>query len=303
MEKLFLTLRVTDAQAGRTVRSLMRCELSMAACLIARVKLAPDGIRLNGERVHTDIPVRAGDTLIVRIDDVGQNPEKPADCGVYPVYEDAYLAVLNKPAGVAVHGAAGLGRAPTVANAAAALWGQNMPFHPVSRLDRGTSGLMAVAKCGYIHDRLRRMLHTNEFSREYLAVAQGALSPDRGSIELPIARVGDNPARYGIDPGGLPSRTDYETLWTDGEFSLLRVTPRTGRTHQIRVHLSALGSPLVGDALYGGPVSPCIARPALHSAALTLRHPVTDETLMLRAPLCGDLCDLLRTVGCELDLS
>jgi 23S rRNA pseudouridine1911/1915/1917 synthase len=303
MEKLFLTLRVTDAQAGRTVRSLLRGELSMAAGLIARVKLAPDGIRLNGVRVHTDLPVRAGDTLIVRIDDMGQNPAEPVDCGVYPVYEDAYLAVLDKPAGVAVHGAAGPGRAPTVANAAAALWGQNMPFHPVSRLDRGTSGLMTVAKCGYIHDRLRRMLHTDAFCRTYLAVVTGEPSPDCGSIELPIARVGDHPARYGIDPGGLPSRTDYRTLWTNGNFSLLRVTPRTGRTHQIRVHLSAAGHPLVGDVLYGGPASPWLARPALHSASLTLRHPVTDEILSMRAPLCGDLCDLLRTVGCEPDLS
>ena len=166
MEGLFLTLHVTDVQTGRTVKSLLRRELSMAAGFIARMKLAPDGIRLNGVRVHTDAVVRAGDTLTVRIDDMsGQNPAEPVDCGVLPVYEDAYLAVLSKPAGVAVHAAAGPNRAPTVANAAAALWGQDIPFHPVSRLDRGTSGLMTVAKCGYIHDRLRRMLHTNEFCR------------------------------------------------------------------------------------------------------------------------------------------
>jgi pseudouridine synthase, RluA family len=303
MERLFLALTITDAQAGRTVKSLLRRELSMAAGFIAQVKMVSDGICLNGARVHTDTAVHAGDTLTVRIDDAdGKNAAEPVVCAVSVVYEDAYFAVLNKPAGMAVHGAAGPGRAPTVANAAAALWGRDMPFHPVSRLDRGTSGLMAVAKCGYIHDRLRRMLHTDDFFREYLAVAEGIPSPDHGSIVLPIARDEACFARRRSDPDGLPSRTDYEVLWTNGAFSLLHITPRTGRTHQIRVHMAAVGHPLVGDGLYGGPASPCMDRPALHSAALTLRHPVTGEILRLRAPLCDDLRALLQAVGCDRNL-
>ena len=161
-------------------------------------------------------------------------------------------------------------------------------FHPVNRLDRGTSGVMLVARSGYVHDRLRRVLHTGDFRRTYLAVACGTGLPPRGTIDLPIARADDGSTRRIPAPGGQPSVTDYTMLAERDGCTLLRVAPRTGRTHQIRVHFAALGHPLLGDALYGGEMSR-LTRPALHSAAADFAQPVTGQSLHITAPIPRDL--------------
>lgn len=287
---------VTAEQDGRTVESLLKREFHMAPSLIARVKLRDGGITLNGAPVHTNIRVRAGEVLAADVSDIDPcNPARPADIPLDIVYEDEDLTILNKPAGMAVHGAPESG-ADTVANALAALWGRDAAFHPVNRLDRGTSGLMTAAKSGYIHDRLRRMLHTDAFRREYIAAAEGHVEPPRGIIELPIAAEAGEGGRRQAAPGGLPCRTDYEALDFAGGATLLRVTPLTGRTHQIRVHFSALGHPLCGDELYGGGTS-LISRPALHSARIVLTHPVTGRVIDVSAPLPEDMLSLAETLG------
>lgn len=279
------------------MKSLLRREAGMAESLIARVKLRPEGVLLNGRPVHTDARPAAGDVLRVQVGDAGErNGAEPLPFPLEFVYEDEDLAVLNKPADMAVHGSPAGGRC-TVANALAALWGPEQAFHPVNRLDRGTSGLMVVAKSGYIHDRLRRLLHTDEFRREYLAAAEGAVAPPRGCIDLPLAPDPAHPTRRVADPAGLPSRTEYETLGTADGLTLLRVRPLTGRTHQIRAHFAALGWPLTGDALYGAR-DLTLGRPALHSARLTLRQPVTGELLRLAAPIPADMKGLfIGTAG------
>lgn len=282
-----LTLTVTPEQAGRTVRSLLRRELHMADGAIARVKTVPDGICLNGAHARTVDRVAAGDVL-VRIDDKRSGGKfTPVAVPLDILYEDADLLALNKPAGMAVHGGYDRGE-PTVANALAAYLGPDAVFHPVNRLDRGTSGVMLVARSGYVHDRLRRVLHTGDFRRTYLAVACGTGLPPRGTIDLPIARADDGSTRRIPAPGGQPSVTDYTVLAERDGCTLLRVAPRTGRTHQIRVHFAALGHPLLGDALYGGDASR-LARPALHSAAADFAQPVTGQSLHITAPVPDDL--------------
>ena len=229
-----LTLTVTPEQTGRTVRSLLRRELRMADGAIARVKTVPDGICLNGAHARTVDRVAAGDTLTVRIDDKRTGGRfTPVAVPLDILYEDADLLALNKPAGMAVHGGYDRGD-PTVANALAAYLGPDAVFHPVNRLDRGTSGVMLVARSGYVHDRLRCVLHTDGFRRTYLAVACGVGLPVSGTIDLPIARADDGTTRRAISPDGQPSVTDYTVLAERGGYTLLRVTPRTGRTHQIR---------------------------------------------------------------------
>ena len=207
-----LTLTVTPEQAGRTVRSLLRRELRMADGAIARVKTVPDGICLNGAHARTVDRVAAGDTLTVRIDDKRSGGRfTPVAVPLDILYEDADLLALNKPAGMAVHGGYDRGD-PTVANALAAYLGPDAVFHPVNRLDRGTSGVMLVARSGYVHDRLRCVLHTDGFRRTYLAVACGVGLPVSGTIDLPIARADDGTTRRAISPDGQPSVTDYTVL-------------------------------------------------------------------------------------------
>lgn len=279
-----LTLTVSAEQAGRTVGSLMRRELALSEGRISSVKFRPDGITVNGRRVRVTEIVKPGDVLTVLVSDPGTNDATPLDLPLDILWEDDALAVLNKPAGIGVYGEGN----PNIAGILAKKWGNKIEFHPVNRIDVGTTGIMVAAKDGYVHDRLRQLLHTDAFRREYLAVAVGNVSPACGSIELPISREGDESGRRRILPDGLPSRTDYAVLREGYGLSLLRLRLRTGRTHQIRVHLAASGHPLVGDALYGAP-DPRIARPALHSHRVRLVHPITGEILDIAAPVPGDM--------------
>ena len=151
---------------------------------------------------------------------------------------------------------------------------------------------MVIAKSGYIHDLLRRCLHTDAFRREYRGVCLGVPDPPRGTVDLPIGRAEGSAIARQIRPDGDSAVTHYETLETRNSLSLLRLVPETGRTHQLRLHMAALGCPLAGDWLYGTEDPALIPRPALHSYALELVHPVTGKVLRLTAPLPEDMVRL-----------
>lgn len=290
-----LSFVVPPELAGRKVKSILQYRLHIPEHMIAAVKLRPTGICLNGARCRTTDIVQAGDVVSAEVGDL------PAETGIVPVpcpleipYEDEDLLAVNKPAGMATHGKAERGD-PTVAAALAARYGTDAAFHPVTRLDRGTSGLMVCAKSGYAHDRLRRMLHTGDFCREYLAVVRGAPPGPSGSVTLPMKKDETAKNRFCVAPDGLTARTDYAVLETRGGASLLRLRLFTGRTHQIRVHLSAIGCPVWGDRVYGT-AAPDIGRPALHSAFLRLKQPITGTEIRLESPLPEDMEALWRSM-------
>lgn len=281
-----LTLSITEDMDGMTVKAVLRRRLLMAEGLISRIKLRERGICLNGVRVKTIAVVHSGDTLAVEIgDNPGMRKIVPGAPKPDIVYEDEDLIVLNKPAGLAVHGSGEDGDINVVTMLETYLHGDAV--HLITRLDRGTSGLMAVAKNAYMTDRLRHIIHTPEFERIYLAWTVSAPEPPKGVITLPIAPDADGYKRI-VTPEGVYAETHYETLEQTGSLALVRLRLVTGRTHQIRVHMAALGCPLLGDWMYGEE-SPLIGRPALHSAFLTLRHPISGELLQLEAPLPEDM--------------
>lgn len=287
-----LSLLITDAMAGRQVKSLLRRELSMADGLIARVKLREEGITLNGLRCRTVDCVRPGDLLRVQVgDEPAESPFEPVNIPLNIVFEDEDILILDKAPGMACHGKSERGE-PTLGSALVCHLGPLSAFHPVNRLDKGTSGLMLVAKSGYVHDLLRRSLHSENFRREYLLLCSPPPVDSAGIIDLPIARDESSPIKRCVSPGGLPARTEYEVLRICGNLALCRARLHTGRTHQIRLHFSAIGCPLLGDWLYGAP-SPDISRPALHSAALELRHPISGEELRFSSPLPADMAKFL----------
>lgn len=272
----------------------------MAKSLLSHLKFVPNAILCEGVPVRLRDRLRGGEELCVLLDEVKQGASvKPEQMPLDIRFEDEDIIVINKPAGVAVHGAPQCERA-TIADALAAYWGTECPFRPVNRLDRGTSGLMVVAKSRYVHDRLRTMLHTNDFCRTYLAVVKGEGLPPCGEVTLPIARSGESGYKRIVSASGQAAYTAFETLATGGGCTLLRISLKTGRTHQIRVHMSALGYPLVGDTLYGT-ADVRIDRPALHAARIELLHPTRGERIALDAPLPQDMARLCKMCGFDIE--
>ncbi len=279
---------------GKRVRAVLQGVLGLSAGLVTRLKHREGAVRINGAAARSIDILHTGDVLAVDVGDAKPGAFAPAGPALDVVWEDEDIIIINKPAGMATHGRSDR-HEPTVGAMVAAHLGTSAPFHPVNRLDRGTTGLMCAAKNGYMLDRLRRILHTDAFRREYLAVCVGAPPEERGVMDAPIARVGEE-KRFCVSDGGAPSLTRYETLCTWDGLSLVRLRPETGRPHQIRVHMASLGCPLLGDRLYGK-LSREIGRPALHSASLTLVHPLTGETISASAPLPEDMRALLPD-GC-----
>ncbi len=280
---------------GATVRHILRARLHFSAHAISRLVRVPDGILVNGLPVHTPFVLQTGDRLDVQTAD-HRPPSAVITPGPWPLpvlWEDEHMLVVNKPAGMTAHASNFLPDTPTVAGALAWSRGAEFIFHPVSRLDKGTTGLMVIAKSGYIHDLLRRSLHTPDFRREYRAVCVGRPVPDKGTIDAPIGRDTRSAVARMVRPDGSPAVSHYQVLKTQGAFSLLRLRPETGRTHQLRVHMASIGCPLVGDWLYGVENLTLISRPALHSAALALVHPVTRELISVSAPIPDDMQRLL----------
>lgn len=280
---------------GATVRHILRARLHFSAHAISRLVRVPDGILVNGQPVHTPFVLQTGDRLDVQTAD-HRPPSAVITPGPWPLpvlWEDEHMLVVNKPAGMTAHASNFLPDTPTVAGALAWSRGAEFIFHPVSRLDKGTTGLMVIAKSGYVHDLLRRSLHTPDFRREYRAVCVGHPVPDKGTIDAPIGRDTRSAVARMVRPDGSPAVSHYQVLKTQGAFSLLRLRPETGRTHQLRVHMASIGCPLVGDWLYGVENLTLISRPALHSAALALVHPVTRELISVSAPIPDDMQRLL----------
>lgn len=228
-------------------------------------------------------------------------PDAPpaADPGVVPVvrFEDADVVVIAKPTGLVVHPGAGheggtlvnglLARYPEIASV-------GDPFRPgiVHRLDRDTSGLLVVARSARAYASLVRQLSQRSVERRYLALVWGRLASPRGLVDAPIGRSESRRTRMAVRDAGKEARTEYEVraVFDDPVCSLLECRLQTGRTHQIRVHLAAIGHPVVGDATYGGARDPIpCPRPFLHAATLAFDHPVTGERLRFEEPLPDDL--------------
>ena len=166
-------------------------------------------------------------------------------------------------------------------------------YRPVNRLDKGTSGLMIVAKDAHIQHRLQALLHTPKFIRTYQAVVEGCPDDDCGVIDAPIGKEDAASIRRIVTASGKPSVTHYRVLKRGKTRTLVELTLETGRTHQIRVHMASIGCPVVGDFLYGTEIPQLPGRFALHASALTLHHPMTGDWLSLTSPLPASLATLL----------
>lgn len=299
MTERVLRHTVTSAEDGLLLRTLLQERLGISSSLLARLKRIEGAIRCNEQNVTVRAVVRCGDILSIAIGTAEKPVIRASDDNLPPLsvlYEDEDILVLDKAAGIYVHRASTAPSEPCLLDAIHAHGNGAYAAHLVNRLDRGTSGVLLAAKSGYVHELLRRALLSATLQRSYLAVVEGVLEKKAGLIDLPIAREEGSIIKRCVSSHGDAARTRYEVVSADKNCTLVRLFPETGRTHQLRVHMSAIGHPLVGDWLYGTEERSRIMRPALHSHTLSFDHPITHEPLSFSAPLPVDMETLLSNM-------
>ena len=257
-------------------------------------RIIEDGLAtVNGRPAKSSHLLRAGDAVSVRVPPPAALDLAPESIPLSVVYEDQDLLVVDKPAGLTVHPAAGQ-TAHTLVNALLAhctdLAGVGGVLRPgiVHRLDKDTSGLLIVAKNDRAHVDLSRQLKERTVEKKYLALVHGRVDPPEAVIDAPVGRDPHNRKRMAVVEQGRAATTAYRVRERLGDLTLVEVSPSTGRTHQIRVHLAAIGHPVVGDAVYGK-ASPLVGRQFLHAHRLGFRHPADGRPLAFESPLPQDL--------------
>lgn len=262
-------------------------------------------VTVNGSAARPSYKLQAGD----RVDVVVPPPQAPSlapeSIPLSIVYEDNSLMVVDKPAGLTVHPAPGHPRG-TLVNAILAhcpdLPGVGRSLRPgiVHRLDKDTSGLMIVAKNDVAQASLFAQMKARSIVKRYLVLVKGRLTPERGAIEAPVGRHPRHRQRMAVVSTGRPARTSYSVLKYLEGYTLVEATLETGRTHQIRVHFSAIGFPVVGDSTYGVRV-PFLHRQFVHARYLRFRLPGTGEWVEFQSPLPDDLKQALASLGAKED--
>lgn len=295
MSSYELIARIGPEDAGRKVKYYVRGALKISYSQYCAMKAA-GGLRVNGAPVHADYLLQEGDLVAATLPEGGGRKRVlPEDGPLTIAYEDADLYIVDKGAPLACQCTP---RQPlgTLENRLAQRYRdrEDFVFRPLNRLDRGTSGLMAAAKHAHAYQLLQAQLHTPRFLREYLAVVEGVLEGE-GRIDLPIAKENAATVRRIVDPiNGKHAATCYRVLRTGRNRTLVRLQLETGRTHQIRVHMAAIGHPVAGDFLYGRELIELPGRFALHSAAIELDQPLTGARIRLASPLPRELEALLN---------
>jgi 23S rRNA pseudouridine1911/1915/1917 synthase len=290
-----LELKVSSAQAGTRLDQFLSAPVGSRAQ--AQHLIDAHRVRVDGRPRPKRHLVRAGEVIEVEQETAPPEADARSDAEFRVAYEDEYLLVVDKPAGVVVHPA----RGHATGTLAQALTGRGAggedPWRAgiVHRLDRDTSGLLVVAKSDSVHRSLKALLASRRLRREYLALVDGHVPARTGTVEAPIGRDRRDRMRMSVEanrPRG--ARTHFEIERILPAATLLRVVLETGRTHQIRVHMAAIGHPVCGDPVYGVAGRYGLNRQFLHAQRLAFAHPVTGEPLDVRSPLPDDLLAALE---------
>ncbi len=290
---------VTPADAGKRLDLLLHERLPAFSRSRIQEWIRAGRVKLNGGKARPAYLVRGADAIDAEPADPPPLHAAPEDIPLTILYEDADLVAIDKPAGMVVHAGAGI-HSGTLVNALlhrfAALSGVGGALRPgiVHRLDRFTSGVLLVAKNDAAHQRLAAQFSGRQVEKVYLAMVHGQVKQEHGRIERPIARDPVHRTRMTARlEKGRAAWSEYRVLRRLPRFTLLEVRIGTGRTHQIRVHLSSIGHPVVGDTLYGAPArmegSPPLGRYFLHAHSIRFHHPVTGAEILLTSPLPPEL--------------
>lgn len=292
---------VKEQEDGMLLKTILQTRMGVSRKLLSRLKLTEQGIMLNGKRVYISVKVSPGDRVEIRMEEERSDDILPQPMDLDIIYEDDHLLAVNKPAGRIVHPTHGH-YTDTLANGVVHYWAQkgwSYRFRAVHRLDQETSGVLCIAKNAYIHQHISEQMIAGTVDKRYAAIVHGVPEPAEGDIDGPIDRDPLEPHRRIVTPSGYPSLTRYQVREGYGETAaLVELKLETGRTHQIRVHMSSIGHPLIGDKMYGAALSGppansrldgLIDRQALHAERLAVVHPMNGQPLELQAPLPEDM--------------
>lgn len=275
---------ITQHDNHKQIREFLR-EFGVSASLLTKLKNTENGITLNGKFARSIDRINSGDILVISIENKGHMPAALKDSNVHKIYEDEDILVLNKPPMMPVHESRNH-QGDTLANAAACYMNSDTAFRAVYRLDRDTSGLVLIAK-----NELAACKLAGKIKKDYYAVCSGLLTK-KATIDLPIDRVGDSIIKRCVCENGEKAVTHWQAISNKDNTSLLKISLETGRTHQIRVHFSHIGHPLLGDSLYGGECKK-INRQALHCKTIYFSHPISEKQMTVDCDFPDDFKGLI----------
>ena len=290
-----LKVEITGEHDDKRVINYLKFELKMSSRLTRKL-LSGGFVTLNGHPARGKDVLKQGDILEVHLDTGDTQNIEPEDIPVGVVYEDQDLLIVNKPPFMVVHPTKSY-PSGTLANAVMNYFkntGQNCIVRLVSRLDRDTSGLVTIAKSQFAHQAMAKKMEGNEIDKYYITVVEGRMEGE-GTIDLPIDRPSMDSIKRMVMEGGQRAVTHYKVLKSSDEMSCLLIRLETGKTHQIRVHLSHLGHPIVGDSLYGRESS-YISRQALHAYKLRFNCIRSGEKIEVEAEIPDDMKRLIELI-------
>ena len=290
MDKI-LTLKIDTVLHGKTIKHVLKNEFGLSTAIISYLKNTDDGIMLNGEKVFVTHRVCESDELVISIHDSRSDiPETEIPLDI--LYEDEDIIALNKPRCMPTHPSQNH-YTDTLANGLMHYFrGEAFTFRAICRLDRNTSGIVLVAKNRLSAMLLAESMKSGKIKKEYVAVTNGAPIPDCDRICAPIKRLKESMILRCVSPNGKEAITDYETISVSGELAFVRLIPLTGRTHQLRVHMSHIGTPIYGDDLYGAPQTDEPTR--LHCRKIAFVHPFSKKEIVIEAPVPNDITMLIN---------
>lgn len=297
MDRVF-EYTVTSEYDGANVMNVLKQHFKMSSNLIKDLKKYDEGIHLNGEHIRVVDTVKTGDTVRITIRDTASENIIPKDIPINIVYEDEDILVLNKAPHMPTHPSMG-NYENSLANGVMYYFkskGEDRVFRAVNRLDKDTSGLMAVAKNSYIHARMGEEIQNGILKRKYKCIVCGDVESD-GTVDAPIKRADGSVINRIVAADGQRAVTHYKVAERYGAYTLLEMELETGRTHQIRVHMSHIGHPLVGDWLYGTEDHNIAQRQMLHSCYLSFVHPVTGKKMEFADEMSQDMRDFIEKVS------
>lgn len=286
-----INLEITGELHGKKVDYILEKKLGLSTTLIRRLKRQENGILLNGKRVKTIDAVSMGELLTVNVSSGEAGNVMPSDIPLDILYEDDDIIAVNKPRSMPVH--------PSVYNLTGTLLNGLMfrfekteNLHIITRLDKDTSGIVLIAKNKVSAAFLAEEIKNRRIEKEYIAAVNGVLNPERGVISAPIKKAEGKGISRCVSPDGKGAVTKYSVEKTNGDISLVRLYPVTGRTHQLRVHMSYVGAPIYGDSMYGALQSGEKTR--LHCRKITFCHPESRKEITIECDIPYDIIALFK---------